>query len=91
MSQQQKLSNKRISKMSQIDWKNALPETIVCYCANVDKQTIVSAIEAGATTLKQIQQETSACTSNRCKELNPAGTCCHKDIGELIKVYKTQV
>lgn len=55
-------------------------EEIICYCKNVSKQTIETAIKNGAKTLKEIQEMTTACTGNRCKELNPKGVCCSVDI-----------
>ena len=73
--------------MCRIDWKNAPDETIVCYCANVNKQTIVSAIQSGADSIKKIRQMTGAGGGNRCKELNPSGRCCHGDIIELLHIY----
>jgi len=73
--------------MCQIDWKTASGKTIVCYCMNVNKQNIVTAIQSGANSLKQIQKITKACTGNRCKTLNPLGRCCHLDIIELLKIY----
>ncbi|MBN2181779.1 MAG: (2Fe-2S)-binding protein [Sedimentisphaerales bacterium] len=69
------------------DWKKASDKTIVCYCMKVNKQGIVSAIQAGADSIKQIRQITGACTGNQCKELNPEGRCCHLDIVELLKFY----
>ena len=62
-----------------------MDDKTICYCLNVSESTIVNAIKAGATTLKDIQQATKACTGNRCKELNPKGTCCSGDILEIIK------
>lgn len=73
--------------MCPTDWKTASDQTIVCYCMNVNKQTIVSAIQSGANSVKQIQQATGACTGNRCKELNPSWRCCHLDIIELLNFY----
>ena len=60
-------------------------DTIICYCKNVSKQTIVEAIRSGATTLQEIQQTTTACTGNRCKELHPEGICCSRDIKAIIQ------
>jgi len=57
---------------------------IICYCKNVDEKTIVSAIRAGAQDLKAIKEMTGACTGNRCKELNPKGTCCSADITAIL-------
>ncbi|MBW2109169.1 MAG: (2Fe-2S)-binding protein [Deltaproteobacteria bacterium] len=57
----------------------------ICYCKGVTEKTIVEAIRDGSTTLKQIQDSTSACTGNRCKEFNPSGCCCSDDILDLIE------
>ena len=73
--------------MCQVDWETAPEKTVVCYCADINKQTIVSAIQSGANSIKKIQQTTGACMGNRCKELNPLGRCCHLDIIELLKIY----
>jgi len=56
----------------------------VCYCKHVDENTIVSAIHAGAKDLNAIKEMTGACTGNRCKELNPKGTCCSADIAAIL-------
>jgi NAD(P)H-nitrite reductase large subunit len=58
---------------------------IICYCMNVSRNTIVEAIKNGANNLKDIQKATTACTGNKCKELNTTGECCSKDILEIIK------
>ena len=50
-------------------------DDLICYCIKVDKKTIVKAIYSGATTLKEIEELTKACTGNECKELNPNGRC----------------
>lgn len=55
----------------------------VCYCKNIDENTIVSAIRAGAKGLNTIKEMTGACTGNRCKELNPKGKCCSADIAAI--------
>ena len=61
-------------------------DRIICYCNGVSENTILGAIRSGATTLKAIQESTSACTGNQCKELNPSGHCCSGDIIALIRV-----
>lgn len=73
--------------MCKIDWKLAPDDTIVCYCKNVDKQTTVSAIKSGASSMEKIKQTTNACTGNRCKQLHPEGRCCHRDIAALLDIY----
>jgi bacterioferritin-associated ferredoxin len=70
-----------------MDWKNASDKEIICYCQNVDKKTVVSAIHAGAKTLAQIKETTGACTGGNCRKNNPSGKCCSGDIVELIKLY----
>ena len=41
----------------------------------------------GNDTLSKIKESTKACTGSSCKELNPSGKCCSKDIKSLIKLY----
>lgn len=62
-----------------------MDDKTICYCMNVSKNAIVKAINEGATTLKDIQQTTKACTGNRCKQLNPKKKCCSEDILAIIK------
>ena len=69
------------------NWKDAKNSEMVCYCKEVDKATIVEAINNGAETLKDIQSKTTACTGNECKVKNPSGKCCSGDINELLKIY----
>lgn len=59
----------------------------ICYCIEVDEQTIVNAIKNGNTTLKNIKETTQACTENECKEKNPKQRCYSVEINELIKIY----
>lgn len=68
-------------------WEKASDEELVCYCKEINKKTIVDAINNGFNTLSAIKKETAACTGGRCKELNPKGKCCSSDILELIKIY----
>jgi NAD(P)H-nitrite reductase large subunit len=70
-----------------IDWRNAESDEMVCWCIQVDKETIVKAIQSGADTLKKVKETTDACTGNQCKIANPDGRCCSSDIIELIKIY----
>ncbi len=60
----------------------------ICFCIEVDKGTIVKAIESGADTLKKIRVVTSACTGSDCKNLNPTKKCCSPQINMLIKYTK---
>ncbi len=55
-------------------------DNIICYCKNITEVEIKDAISKGATTLKDIQKQTGACTGNQCAELNPSGKCCSADI-----------
>lgn len=69
------------------DWFKANNDEIVCYCLNVDKQTVVNAIKNGSQTLAQLKESTKACTGGNCKTLNPKGMCCSADLLELIRIY----
>jgi bacterioferritin-associated ferredoxin len=53
---------------------------LICYCKNVSKTEIETAILKGAKTLKDIQESTGACTGSQCKELNPNKRCCSVEI-----------
>jgi len=57
---------------------------MICYCKNVTKTEIEQTVLNGAITLADIQKMTGACTGNKCKELNPSGECCSKDIKALL-------
>jgi NAD(P)H-nitrite reductase large subunit len=70
-----------------IDWKEAPDEQVVCYCQGIDKKTMVQSIRTGSNTLALVQLSTTACTGNRCRELNPSGKCCSEDILKLIAEY----
>lgn len=70
-----------------MDWKSASDNEIVCYCNNISKKTIVSAINEGYNTLSKIKDKTTACTGGKCKVMNPSGKCCSGDILELIEIY----
>ncbi|MCK5833175.1 (2Fe-2S)-binding protein [bacterium] len=59
---------------------------MVCYCKEVTKGQIVSAIRNSADSLKKIQQTTGACTGNNCAEMNPSGKCCDTDIIEILRI-----
>ena len=70
-----------------INWEKEPNETLVCFCSQINKGTIVAAIENGATDVKTIQDQTQAGVGKRCKELNPRGHCCHPDIKDLLEIY----
>ena len=59
---------------------------LICYCIEVDKGTIVKAIQNGAIILTQIKESTQACTGNECKTRNPNKRCCSKEIKQLIDI-----
>jgi len=59
-------------------------DELICYCKKITKKEVVKAIHQGAKTLKDVQQMTTACTGNQCKDLNPKGICCSGDIKELL-------
>ncbi len=71
----------------EMNWKKEPSETLVCFCSQVDKGIVVSAIQNGASDVKTIQEQTKAGVGGRCKELNPRGRCCHPDIKELLEIY----
>jgi NAD(P)H-nitrite reductase large subunit len=68
----------------EVKWDSAPDDQIVCYCQNIDKKTIVDAVETGNTTLALIRVATTACSGGNCEELNPSGKCCSGDIYDLI-------
>jgi len=53
------------------DIRSAPEDTVVCYCSNVTKGEILSAIREGAKDMNDIKAMTGACTVGRCKELSP--------------------
>lgn len=61
---------------------------LICYCTRVNKNSIVDAIDQGATTLQKIKEKTTACTGDECATLNPNKRCCSKEINQLIKLNK---
>ena len=62
-------------------------DDLICYCLEVDKKTIVKAIEDGADTLKAIKVQTTACTGSECATLNPNKRCCSKEIKQLMALH----
>ncbi|MDA3809029.1 MAG: (2Fe-2S)-binding protein [Spirochaetaceae bacterium] len=73
-----------------MNWKDASDNEIVCYCKNIKKGTIVSAIKEGKASHTDIKESTTACTGGNCKEKNPSGKCCSGDILELINIYSSE-
>ena len=62
-------------------------DEIIYYCQNVSKKEIVAALESGVSSLADVQRITRAGNGSRCKELNPKGVCCHRDIMDLINSF----
>ena len=60
---------------------------MVCYCDHVTKGEILEAMEQGAKTLADTRRMTGACSSCKCKEMNPSGKCCSQDIALIIREY----
>lgn len=62
-------------------------QEMVCYCSNVTKEEIVTALGNGAKTFEDVRRMTGACTKGQCKELSPRGTCCSPVILQIIEEY----
>lgn len=58
---------------------------IICWCKGTTRAEILSAIEAGAASLEDIQEQTGACTIGRCRELSPKHRCCAPDIIAILR------
>lgn len=70
--------------------KDKSEEEIICYCSNVTKEQIITALENGAKNLNDIRRMTGACTKGKCKELSPRKTCCSPLILQIISEYQEQ-
>lgn len=57
---------------------------IICYCSNITKDEIVTAIKNGNDTLDGIRKSTGACTIGKCTVLSPHRKCCSGKIIEII-------
>jgi len=58
-----------------MSWLEKGGAATVCYCKNVNKMQILSAITIdGARTLDDIKRITGACTGGNCAVMNPSGT-----------------
>ncbi|WP_075589665.1 bacterioferritin-associated ferredoxin [Labilibacter marinus] len=57
---------------------------IVCYCGNVDRETLAKVIKDGAKSIEDIRWITAACKDNRCATTNPKGVCCEDEIKAMI-------
>jgi len=53
------------------DIRKAPGTEMVCYCAQVTKSQILSAMAAGARSLADIKAATGACSQARCREASP--------------------
>lgn len=60
--------------MTDMKKEQAASDEMVCWCSSVTRGDILAALDQGARTLDDIKRMTGACTIDRCKELNPAGT-----------------
>lgn len=58
---------------------------IICYCSNVSREQIVSAIQNGAKSMDDIRNMTSACTIANCTVMNPKKRCCSSDIMKILR------
>ena len=56
----------------------------VCYCNHVTEQDIIDAMDNGADTIEKVIEVTGAMKNSNCKVNNPKGTCCHRDIMDVI-------
>ncbi|MBN1333718.1 MAG: (2Fe-2S)-binding protein [Synergistales bacterium] len=71
-----------------MSWLEKGAHETVCYCKNVSKMQILSAITIeGAKNLDDIKRITGACTGGECKVKNPSGKCCSGDIQEILDLY----
>lgn len=71
-----------------MSWLEKGGNATVCYCKNVNKMQILSAIAVdGARNLEDIKRITGACTGNDCAQKNPSGKCCAGDIQEILDLY----
>jgi len=57
----------------------------------ITQKKVINSIKNDNITLKDIKIDTKACTGTECKEKNPSGKCCSKDIKELIKIYGNNI
>ena len=69
------------------DIKTLSNSDLICYCCDIDKETIITSIKEGNRTLKAIKETTTACTGDECATLNPNKRCCSKEICQLIELY----
>ena len=65
------MKNPEINMLFTEDILKAPLDEIICYCSNVTKENIMTAIQNGAHNLEEIKNETGACTIRKCKELSP--------------------
>lgn len=64
--------------------KDANPK-YACYCSKVTEEQVIEAvIKHGAKTVREVNAVTGAMKNSNCKQNNPLGVCCHKNIQESI-------
>ncbi len=78
------------------DILDAPDNTIICYCGNINKGSIVRAIKEGHTSFAQLRAATGVCPEpNDCLHNNPKGRCCSTEVMALLNsvcgVNKTAV
>lgn len=61
---------------------------IICYCSNVTRGDIITALKNGAKTFDDVREATGACTEGNCKELSPRGECCSPVIMQVMEEYE---
>ncbi len=60
--------------------------SIVCYCGNISKGTILKAIDKGNISFEQIRVATGVCPETKdCVNMNPLGSCCSLEVIALLK------
>lgn len=75
-------------RKNRMSWLEKGAHETVCYCKNVSKMQVLSAITVeGAKSLEDIKRITGACTGKDCATMNPSGKCCSEDIQEILDLY----
>lgn len=67
---------------------SAPDDTLVCYCAKVDKKTILGAVAAGYDSVEKLKAATGICPDDSaCKTNNPSGRCCLAEVNALLRAH----
>jgi len=67
---------------------DAADDILVCYCAKVDKKTILDAVAAGYDTVDKLKAATGICPEDHdCKTNNPSGRCCLAVVNALLRAH----